>query len=324
MHKLLARGSNRQKGFTLIELLVVIAIIAILAAILFPVFAQAKEAAKKASCISNEKQIALATMQYEGDNDDRYPMVDYFEFPPTGLKTLVPWTVAIQPYVKSWGVFRCPTDSSPIVTSSWRFQGFQDAEYTFSNPGYVQAVNASYAFNSDYLNPEPNCDTSTKTSFNNPQSEATSGHQGVPITQTALEESAATVLATDAKPLFKDGTHSSLYRYWTDAPSTWTAPNACSSWNWGATTGWDQPFNGGTGSYGGPNNEPGPTNTDRVSVRHAGGTCVMFCDGHVKYMRPGALAAGTNWTSTKNAADIFILDLSKYLWSVKKSGSNDL
>src|SRR4051812_30129571 len=69
MNNLSAPRSSRQ-GFTLIELLVVIAIIAILAAILFPVFAQAKEAAKKTSCLSNLKQIGLANMMYGNDNDD--------------------------------------------------------------------------------------------------------------------------------------------------------------------------------------------------------------------------------------------------------------
>ena len=62
-----------KRGFTLIELLVVIAIIAILAAILFPVFAQAKEAAKKTHCISNTKQTCLACLMYAGDWDDRLP-----------------------------------------------------------------------------------------------------------------------------------------------------------------------------------------------------------------------------------------------------------
>ncbi|HZH99153.1 MAG TPA: prepilin-type N-terminal cleavage/methylation domain-containing protein, partial [Fimbriimonadaceae bacterium] len=64
---------NRKSAFTLIELLVVIAIIAILAAILFPVFAQAKEAAKKAATISNMKQNAVAFVMYAGDNDDVLP-----------------------------------------------------------------------------------------------------------------------------------------------------------------------------------------------------------------------------------------------------------
>ena len=64
---------NRQSAFTLIELLVVIAIIAILAAILFPVFARAKEAAKQTTCLSNLKQLGMAFTLYQGDNDDAYP-----------------------------------------------------------------------------------------------------------------------------------------------------------------------------------------------------------------------------------------------------------
>src|SRR5258708_19715381 len=66
-------GSNKRPGFTLIELLVVIAIIAILAAILFPVFAQARESARMTSCLSNLKQIGLGTMMYLQDYDERYP-----------------------------------------------------------------------------------------------------------------------------------------------------------------------------------------------------------------------------------------------------------
>src|SRR5262249_11546704 len=69
-----ARLSSKSRGFTLIELLVVIAIIAILAAILFPVFAQARESARRVSCVSNEKQIMLATLQYLQDFDEMLPL----------------------------------------------------------------------------------------------------------------------------------------------------------------------------------------------------------------------------------------------------------
>ncbi len=103
--------SNRKTGFTLIELLVVIAIIAILAAILFPVFARARENARRASCMSNMKQIGLGVMQYLQDYDERY-MPDHEE-----------WVNAVQPYIKSQQIFRCPSlaesvnDFSPALAS---------------------------------------------------------------------------------------------------------------------------------------------------------------------------------------------------------------
>ncbi|HEY3298451.1 MAG TPA: prepilin-type N-terminal cleavage/methylation domain-containing protein, partial [Armatimonadota bacterium] len=76
---MLVRATKRNSGFTLIELLVVIAIIAILAAILFPVFAQAREKARSASCLSNEKQIGLGLMMYMQDYDETYPMAYYYQ-----------------------------------------------------------------------------------------------------------------------------------------------------------------------------------------------------------------------------------------------------
>ncbi|HWD41172.1 MAG TPA: prepilin-type N-terminal cleavage/methylation domain-containing protein [Fimbriimonas sp.] len=101
---------KRSKGFTLIELLVVIAIIAILAAILFPVFAQAKESAKKTSCLSNLKQIGLANAMYANDADDTYP--EPYILPPYYYAATWPnthtWLTDIQPYVKSSALLRCP------------------------------------------------------------------------------------------------------------------------------------------------------------------------------------------------------------------------
>jgi len=91
-------------GFTLIELLVVIAIIAILAAILFPVFAKAREKARQASCISNLKQIGLATTQYAQDYDECTMHADHA----TGYS----WYAPLQPYIKSDQVFRCPSMGS--------------------------------------------------------------------------------------------------------------------------------------------------------------------------------------------------------------------
>ncbi len=95
--------TRTKNAFTLIELLVVIAIIAILAAILFPVFASAREKARAASCLSNQKQIGLGMQQYVQDYDEFLPPV----FTPV---TSVPWWQLIDPYVKSKQVFICPND----------------------------------------------------------------------------------------------------------------------------------------------------------------------------------------------------------------------
>ena len=102
--------SHRPKGFTLIELLVVIAIIAILAAILFPVFARARENARRSSCQSNLKQIGLGFAQYTQDYDERYPTIS--ESNSAGTDTISAWDYALQPYLKSWQVFVCPSDSN--------------------------------------------------------------------------------------------------------------------------------------------------------------------------------------------------------------------
>jgi prepilin-type N-terminal cleavage/methylation domain-containing protein/prepilin-type processing-associated H-X9-DG protein len=101
----------RRQGFTLIELLVVIAIIAILAAILFPVFAKAREKARQTSCLSNVKQLGLAWMQYVQDYDETVPGT----YTMTGPSTLQTWFEFLRPYTKSTQVFRCPSDSDPYT-----------------------------------------------------------------------------------------------------------------------------------------------------------------------------------------------------------------
>jgi len=130
---------GKKPAFTLIELLVVIAIIAILAAILFPVFARARENARRASCMSNLKQIGLATMMYVQDYDERYPLGIVGDIPvtaPTGYLSgsayctgmpcgeftvgdghnssgkYVSWMDLLQPYTKSVQVFVCPSQTS--------------------------------------------------------------------------------------------------------------------------------------------------------------------------------------------------------------------
>ena len=108
---------QKKKGFTLIELLVVIAIIAILAAILFPAFARARENARRASCQSNMKQMGLGLVQYLQDNDEQYPSNPNATVG-TGAQ-LIGWPAAISPYVKSYQLFQCPSDSgSPAAANS--------------------------------------------------------------------------------------------------------------------------------------------------------------------------------------------------------------
>ena len=107
---------NKSRGFTLIELLVVIAIIAILAAILFPVFAKAREKARQSSCASNLKQLGLSFAQYVQDNNERYPSV----YSVTANNHYIGgWANVVYPYVKSTGVFACPDDPSPSPKVSY-------------------------------------------------------------------------------------------------------------------------------------------------------------------------------------------------------------
>src|SRR5690606_38678724 len=107
---MMMNANSRRVGFTLIELLVVIAIIAILAAILFPVFARARENARRTSCLSNMKQLGLGIMQYVQDYDETYPMaLNYYSSASGDERT---WVSEIQPYIKSTQGFFCPSSSS--------------------------------------------------------------------------------------------------------------------------------------------------------------------------------------------------------------------
>ena len=102
-----------RSGFTLIELLVVIAIIAILAAILFPVFAQAREKARGISCLSNMKQVGMATALYVQDYDETFPMNFYMGSNGPAPCVFVVW-VALVPYIKNVQVYQCPSNPTAL------------------------------------------------------------------------------------------------------------------------------------------------------------------------------------------------------------------
>lgn len=106
---------KNNRGFTLIELLVVIAIIAILAAILFPVFAQARDKARAASCLSNEKQIGLGLMMYTQDYDETYPTAYMYKNNTATTNGgsaggYIHYSAMVQPYIKSDKIWVCPSD----------------------------------------------------------------------------------------------------------------------------------------------------------------------------------------------------------------------
>src|SRR5690606_3137964 len=110
---------TRQNGFTLIELLVVIAIISILAAILFPVFARAREQARRASCASNFKQLGMAMLQYTQDYDERFPPFSQgagnVGFQGFNGADGARWGDVIYPYIKNTQIFDCPSGTKTMT-----------------------------------------------------------------------------------------------------------------------------------------------------------------------------------------------------------------
>lgn len=149
---------RKSKAFTLIELLVVIAIIAILAAILFPVFAQAKAAAKKAAAISNHKQLSLAVIQYTADYDDRYPLTSVtVTYSVASNPPDATWGYLSYPYMKNQDIFADPMDGAQVTERDTDGtpvpSGSVPAQYKTEQLRYNLSLKADYGVNTQFFNP---------------------------------------------------------------------------------------------------------------------------------------------------------------------------
>ena len=164
-----------RKGFTLIELLVVIAIIAILAAILFPVFAKAREKARQTSCLSNIKQLSLGLMMYSQDYDEKWPLMTFADCfsGTTWIPGAYPWTMSVLPYVKNYQIGVCPSDGDKACMSklgSGGFDPFFTARFGYVPANSTDAANLwpwSYATN---INLGPIYNAATQAAINHPSS----------------------------------------------------------------------------------------------------------------------------------------------------------
>ncbi len=271
-------NKSTSKGFTLIELLVVIAIIAILAAILFPVFAQARAKARQTACLSNEQQMALAVIQYTQDNDELYPIGSIAQWWPS-------WAVTIGPYLKSYDVFLCPDDSSNQLPTG----GCAGA--TLANPGWC-GVGISYASNGLQIHDAANGNDwpmhgimgqfQTGGNWMAPVSAMSLGRVQNPATTVMLSEKHT----QDVDNYFKrvDGPASSG---WGIGNLNWAGPTEFSSWECDGLN-WDASFS----PQEIPNGDESPNNlypcgpNGALSTTHSQMANMAFADGHVKAMIP--------------------------------------
>jgi prepilin-type N-terminal cleavage/methylation domain-containing protein/prepilin-type processing-associated H-X9-DG protein len=272
---------SRKHGFTLIELLVVIAIIAILAAILFPVFAQAREKARTSSCLSNVKQIGTSWLMYLQDYDE--VMVPHWitNTGEAGVAAQWWWPKLLDPYTKSWAIYKCPSAGDPNgIFGSGPFAWYGN-QMRFSTVGY-NYLGLSTWWDCDYT---------------------------VGISLAAVSRPASTVALVDsAYQGTADPKPTNSQRGFSDvqAPAQYAAifpaTHTCTWYN-GAKGGWDWTVPG-----------PKPNFTGWTIDRHNEGMNVGWVDGHAKFMKVTALYAGTNVAPGVADTDVRLTNADAYLW----------
>jgi len=270
----------QNKAFTLIELLVVIAIIAILAAILFPVFATAREKARQTSCSSNLKQLGIAVLQYVQDYDEYYPAGDFVASYWAGYGPGTGWIGVLYPYVKSQGVFTCPSDTTGVPNVS---------------DGY-HLTPSSYMLNEDTVTPQTGntwgvTQAQPLSTFLAPTLtvellEASGFGMHFPIQaegNSATEQSSAAGLGFNIQPSsVTAGMNSAAYwvNYPTDCGSSAAYGMACLGWNYYY------------GEYAAKGSYPNCPKPSFASTRHSGGANYLMADGHVKWLLPTLVSVG--------------------------------
>jgi prepilin-type N-terminal cleavage/methylation domain-containing protein/prepilin-type processing-associated H-X9-DG protein len=272
-----------KKAFTLIELLVVIAIIAILAAILFPVFAQAKAAAKNTASLSNIKQITIASQMYSADADDVVPLA-------ADWNNGVTWAMSTEPYRKNFAIMYSPA-GGPKARSNWMT--------IFTDPRYNWIGNwqwfAQYGINAQYMNRAATCD----------EIGLDGKVFGNPISSTEPAAPAETIMFTETG---MDAPEDNVGTWLVYAPGGFQADDVCTYDDWGqSSTVWTGVGDGNTTK----------TQAGLVRPRSSGGANVSFIDGHAKTMKLGAIANGTNWKLGLAEGGAAIVDRSKYLWDLQ-------